>query len=328
MNLSVASIAGVRVVEDDRVTQWGDACADAVELEVAALSDGWGDGEPRTFRSGAGPVQALERAVDLLNNGEDYVRIRCVDPLRTGYDREERARLMRIYGDVSIPEGYSRFAEYFCAEHGVAREEFAEVARALEANYRDTASARGVPVAPPGTHDAMVTDWFRRVDCANPKIDFECDVLLASPRLGLPGPQVLGVASSNVSDGPEHIDEIARFDHFVSALSGALEQAGVSLDDLWNAGALEVYTCFPIVPLAFLMKSGLAGTADEALRRIRARPLTVSGGMTLAYGPWNGPALRGLALVAKAIVDGAPLGLVHGNGGLGAYQSVAVLGVS
>jgi hypothetical protein len=330
---STMRIVGGWMSEDGRETRWGTALESTeTNLQVASLGQGWDAGDATTFVSGAGPIAALHEAEKAIAGGSTTATIRCVDPLRTGYDRAERDRLMNIFDPVGVPEAYTLLARTFCEREGISEAEFRRVARALEANYRETAVARGVDVAPSGTHDVAVTDWFRRVDCANPNIDFACEIYCASDDVAetlAPGsPKVLSVAVQEVEDGPSNVSTIARFEHLAAALNGACSLADTSVEEAWNCGALEVYTCFPIVPLAFLLTSGLARDADMVIDRLGERPITCSGGMTLARAPWNGPALRGLMLVAGEVARGAPLGLVHGNGGLGGKQGIAVVGRS
>jgi hypothetical protein len=89
---------------------------------------------------------------------------------------------------------------------------------------------------------------------------------------------------------------------------------------------LEVYTCFPLIPLAFLFSSGLSADIASALSLLATQDVTVTGGMNLCRGPWNNPALHGLIAMTHALRERTePLGVVHGNGGLGYRQGVAIL---
>jgi hypothetical protein len=48
--------------------------------------------------------------------------------------------------------------------------------------------------------------------------------------------------------------------------------------------------------------------------------------MNLARGAWNNPALNGLITMYQRMSEGdESIGLVHGNGGLGYRQGVAIL---
>lgn len=295
-------------------------------LEVRSLSDGWAPDTPTEFGSGAGPIFALERAIFLLaHDVADVVVIHGEEPLRTGYSRAERRRHMEIYDDCSIPEGYDRVARSYCEQNGIRRADFLSAARALEANYRATARQRGLELDPPGEHDSFVTDLFRRVDCAHPVIDFEAELVLTRSDLltplSLAGPRVTACATAAISDGPQHASEIARYSHLADVLSDIGDQIGELPDPREGEVAMELYTCFPVVPLAFLQNAGWAAF-DQVSAFLQRVPITLSGGMNFARAPWNQPALRGLILVAERIGARGGFGLVHGNGGLGGKQGV------
>ena len=69
-----------------------------------------------------------------------------------------------------------------------------------------------------------------------------------------------------------------------------LELAGVGLDDIDH---VDLYSCFP---------SAVQVAATElGLRRRSSRPLTVTGGLTFAGGPWNNYVTHSIATMARAI---------------------------
>ena len=48
--------------------------------------------------------------------------------------------------------------------------------------------------------------------------------------------------------------------------------------------------------------------------------------MNFARAPWNNPALNGLIEMVNTMKDGpVKYGLIHGNGGIGEIQGVAIL---
>lgn len=312
----------------DRAGALGLTCR---RLVIQPLLAGW-DVEPAdSFKSGAAPVFAVEEAVRLLETGTDLVVVSGKDFLRTEYSSAERARLMAVFGDTSVAELYTELAEAFMGIHGISEDEFRELARALEVNYRKTAMRRGLKVAPVGVNDRMVTELFRLVDCANPVIDFEGEVVLArssvAARLEMEGVEVAAVATVEVPDGPEQVGALAGYGHLREMLAEVSEQVG--LDELLGGdAALELYTCFPVVPLAFMEAVGWAKTPAEMLEFLGKHAVTTTGGMNFARAPWNNPALHGLILVARAVQGGLRIGLVHGNGGLGGRQGVVVLRAS
>ncbi len=298
-------------------------------LQIQPLSAGW-DAEPAgSFKSGAAPIFALAEAVRLLSAGTDVVVISGRDFLRSEYSSADRARLMAVFDDVTVAELYTELADEFIRREGISESRFLELARALEANYRKTAVRRGLKVAPVGANDRMVTGLFRLVDCANPVIDFEGEVVVATANaaalFGEEGVQVVAVSTVEVADGPAHIGALAGYAHLKKVMGEIGESVDLAQIIADPSAALEVYTCFPVVPLAFMVAADWAKTPAEMLALLERREITTSGGMNFARAPWNNPALHGLILVARAVLAGASVGLVHGNGGLGGRQGIAVL---
>ncbi len=72
-----------------------------VKLVIDPLRVPWNDPvEDNHFRSGCAPIQAIAKAKELIESGTaKAVVIEGDEPLRTGYDRDERHRLMGVYGD-------------------------------------------------------------------------------------------------------------------------------------------------------------------------------------------------------------------------------------
>lgn len=86
----------------------------------------------------------------------------------------------------------------------------------------------------------------------------------------------------------------------------ALELAGVGVDDL---AAVDVYSCFAS---AVQVAANELGLPLEDPRR----PLTVTGGLTFAGGPWNNYVSHSIATMAeKLTADPGGVGLITANGG-------------
>jgi acetyl-CoA C-acetyltransferase len=86
----------------------------------------------------------------------------------------------------------------------------------------------------------------------------------------------------------------------------ALELAGVGVDDLDH---VDVYSCFPSAVQVAANELGLP-TDDPQ------RPLTVTGGLTFAGGPWNNYVMHSIATMAELLrADPAARGLITANGG-------------
>jgi acetyl-CoA C-acetyltransferase len=97
----------------------------------------------------------------------------------------------------------------------------------------------------------------------------------------------------------------------------ALELAGKGIDDV---DLIDVYSCFPSAVQVAARELGLS-TED------RDRPLTVTGGLTFAGGPWNNYVSHSIATMAGRLAA-APgtLGLITANGGYLTKHSFGIYG--
>lgn len=85
-----------------------------------------------------------------------------------------------------------------------------------------------------------------------------------------------------------------------------LELAGVGLDDL---DFVDLYSCFPSAVQVAARELGLP-VGDPA------RPLTVTGGLTFAGGPWNNYVMHSIATMAQQLRENpGSRGLITANGG-------------
>ena len=97
----------------------------------------------------------------------------------------------------------------------------------------------------------------------------------------------------------------------------ALELAGLGVDDL---AAVDVYSCFPSAVQVAANELGLPLDDPQ-------RPLTVTGGLTFAGGPWNNYVSHSIATMAEKLTA-APggVGLITANGGYLSKHSFGVYG--
>lgn len=86
----------------------------------------------------------------------------------------------------------------------------------------------------------------------------------------------------------------------------ALELAGIAIDDVAH---LDIYSCFPSAVQVAAREIGVPADDPE-------RPLTCTGGLTFAGGPWNNYSTHAIATVATRL-RGSPgtFGLVTANSG-------------
>lgn len=310
-------------------------------LVIDPLKAGWQTQvRPGHFRSGCAPLDALAEAQRRLQADlADAIVIDGEDLLRTGYTRTQRHQLMAIYGDISIPEAYTLLAKHFCRLNDLAPCEFFALRNLLLNNYQRTYQALHADFNP-NTQEAWlkpVTEWFRGVDCANPNIDFSGRLLLTrADWLGALAPlsqrpiRLAGVGIGLApDDGPDHVAELAEYWHLQKAVHYANLQAEVDFVELFQQAQayLEVYTCYPVVPLAFLMRTGLADSLQALADLLQHQEITITGGMNLARAPWNNPAFNALIAGYQKLQDeqARPWAGIHANGGLGYRQGFALL---
>jgi len=310
---------------------------------IDPLSTPWfSDQQPHHFRSGCAPIMALEHAVKLIQSGEaSAIIISADEPLKTGYSREQRHELMAIYeGDESILDWYNKLALEFMNQQSIDKSAFITLSKQFFSNYQgtyqhliDSSKAHfGMPSEQWFNH---VTSLFRGVDCANPLVDFSGKLLLCNDDISrLIGAKdsvcVAGVNCQELSTADERqsLDKIAQYQHLQQAFTVASTQANVNfkLEFEHKNALLEVYTCYPVVPMAFLLSNGFVSSAQALLPWLENNEITVTGGMNLARAPWNAPTLNALITMTQQLANSdKQYGLVHGNGGLGYRQGVAIL---
>ncbi|HME49462.1 acetyl-CoA acetyltransferase [Mycobacterium sp.] len=97
----------------------------------------------------------------------------------------------------------------------------------------------------------------------------------------------------------------------------ALELAGVGVDDI---ELIDIYSCFPSAVQVAAAELGLP-IGD------RRRPLTVTGGLTFAGGPWNNYVTHSIGAMAGLLVrNPGSRGLITANGGYLTKHSIGIYG--
>lgn len=95
---------------------------------------------------------------------------------------------------------------------------------------------------------------------------------------------------------------------------GALDLAGVTTDDL---ALIDLYSCFPSAVQIAALELGIATD----------RPLTVTGGLSFAGGPWNNYVMHAIATTAERLrEDPGAVALVSANGGFITKHAFGVYG--
>ncbi|MEH6472186.1 MAG: hypothetical protein V7752_13135 [Halopseudomonas sp.] len=310
------------------------------QLHIDPLSVDWHSPErPDHFRSGCAPIEALSHACELIKQGQPAVIICGEDNIKTGYSRHQRLEKMAVFGPVM--DAYTDLAQRFLEQHQIDEPTFRQIAHALFDNY--TLSYRNAlsddfsaELLPNERWHQPITSLFRGIDCANPLIDFQGRLLIVNESVAQQLDckaeamiEVKGVGLSRLEqDGPEHINQIARYDHLREAYLECCSEAEIDFAKTFKQGdaLLEAYTCYPVVPMAFLLASGLVDLLEQIPEFLQQHSITVTGGMNLAKAAWNNPALNALISMHHCLLSGDEhCGIVHGNGGLGYRQGVAML---
>lgn len=312
-------------------------------LVIEPLKADWHSPEKEYhFKSGCAPIEALAEAKRLIENGEAAVVISGEDHIKTGYSREERLSKMAVYGEsYPLTQAYTELAHAFRDNHAITKQQFKAFSKALFENYqvsfRNALSDTFTPELLPDLRwHKPLTDLFRGVDCANPMVDFSGRLLITradvAEQLGVDKSQWLQVKAVGLSrldgDGKDYLTDISQYQHLKEAYQLACDEAKIDFVRLFKSGEalLETYTCYPVVPMAFILVSGLVEVLEDIPDFLAQHSITITGGMNLAKAAWNNPALNALVLMHHRLCDGPEkIGLIHGNGGLGYRQGVAIV---
>lgn len=288
-------------------------------------------------------MQAILHAQKLIDDGEiDLLVLSGEEPLvsKWGHRKEERQRFMDIYGEGKSPfTEYNKVAAAFCAGFGLTQSEFHKAADLLFKNYLQTWTRRNPGTALPSQKwFEFVSDYFRGVDCANPNTDFAGAIVIASSktaeRLENQAHDRFPILACSLNqlgeDGPEHISDFIRYDHIAKSFDDACQQSHLDFkkEFLEGNGLLEIYTCYPVVALAFLLKNKFVDPIANLGPFLSNHEITYTGGLNLNRAPWNCTTLNHIIAgleIMRADSSKKYLG-VHGNSSLGYQQAFLILG--
>jgi acetyl-CoA C-acetyltransferase len=176
----------------------------------------------------------------------------------------------------------------------------------------------------PGPSNRMVSWPYPKLMNSNNMVDQGAVLILTSAAkaryLQIPAERwVFPYAGTDAHDTYE-ISERAAFDASPAiriAGGRALELAGTDIGDV---DLVDVYSCFPSAVQVAARELGLPLDDPD-------RPLTVTGGLTFAGGPWNNYVSHSIATLAELLVaTPGRLGLVTANGGYLTKHSFGIYG--
>ncbi len=317
--------------------------ARVLEFEIASIKDGWHKPLPKNrLRCACSPMIAIDSAQKLFENHElDAIVIHGKDYIKTDFQdkKAERDQLMHIYGENGhILDAYHRLAHEFIKYWKISREEFRSLSEVIFKNHlRVWRRKNPIQKKPDDKWFKPVTDLFRGVDCANPSVDFEGSLIIGTKEIAKkcnlePEPciQIIGCNIQQCcEDNMDSIPKIVPYDHLRLSFKKACEQANLDFIHKYLSGtaALEIYTCYPVVPLGFLFKTGLVSSTVEIPGFLDKHSLTITGGLNLAKAPYDNTTLYAFIKMAEHLrADESPLiGGIHSVGALGYKQAFAIL---
>lgn len=299
------------------------------------------------YKSGAGPLYALADACQLIEHDlYDAVLICGYEPLLTNKEKYGKTVLqegMNIFGDPSLLSCYNELGHLLCSLLDLSNQDFKELSGLLFDNYSRTFSrlnsCPALPIPSPDTLDTLGGDLFRRADCANPNVDFAGGIIVSNTStaelLHIPCHQqleVTGVERIQIEGHPGKLPLITGergnlFPHLQTIFQQLQQEIARDLVQDLKTGQLllDVYTCYPPIPLAFLLAGGFINSPAQLPAFLSDHEITITGGLNLAGAPWNNPTLNSIIEMYRQLPESsAPYGLVHGNGGIGEVQGLAL----
>lgn len=176
----------------------------------------------------------------------------------------------------------------------------------------------------PGPQNRMISWPYTKLMNSNNMVDQGAALVLTSVeqarRLQVPDDRWIyphaGTDAHDTSAIAER-DELHRSPAIRIGGGRALELAGLGVDEL---DYVDLYSCFPSAVQVAAAELGLP--VDDA-----ARPLTVTGGLTFAGGPWSNYVMHSIATMAELLTaNPGRRGLITANGGFLTKHSFGVYG--
>jgi acetyl-CoA C-acetyltransferase len=240
--------------------------------------------------------------------------------IRIGLDRPAYVyplfeQALRIANDESIEDHGRRVGDLWARFNAVAVDN-------PHAWIRKPATAE--EITQPGPRNRMISWPYTKLMNSNNMVDQGAALILTSveqaKRLQIPAERwVYPQAGTDAHDTPAIADrdELYRSTAIRIAGSRVLQLADLRIDDI---DYVDLYSCFPSAVQVAAAELGLA--VDDP-----GRPLTVTGGLTFAGGPWSNYVMHSIATMAELLVaNPGRRGLITANGGYLTKHSFGVYG--
>jgi acetyl-CoA C-acetyltransferase len=222
---------------------------------------------------------------------------------------------LRISAGESIEDHRKRIGELWARFNAVAvRNPHAWIRKPIAAEE----------ICQDGPTNRMISWPYTKLMNSNNMVDQSAALILASAeaanRLQVPTERwIYPYAGTDAHDtyAISERDELHRSPAIRIAGARALELAGFGIDDV---DYVDLYSCFPSAVQVAAAELGLP--VDDP-----ARPLTVTGGLTFAGGPWNNYVTHSIATMAELLTaNPGRRGLITANGGYLTKHSFGVYG--
>ena len=225
--------------------------------------------------------EGSDENVPMAGAAEDRIRLD-----RPAYIYPMFEQALRVSTGESVDDHRHRIAELWARFNEVA-------VRNPHAWIRKSVTAE--EISRPGPTNRMISWPYTKLMNSNNMVDQGAALILtsaeAATRLGIPNEQwVFPYAGTDAHD-TYAISERAELHRSPAIRIGGkrvLELAGLGIDDI---DYVDLYSCFPSAVQVAAAELGLP--ADDP-----ARPLTVTGGLTFAGGPWNNYVAHSIATMA------------------------------
>jgi acetyl-CoA C-acetyltransferase len=197
---------------------------------------------------------------------------------------------------------------------------FSEVA-AMNPNAALPLARTADEIATTGPANRMIASPYPKLMNSNSSVDQAAALLLCSVEhalsLGIPSERWVFLHGGGEANDVQYVTDrwdLTRSPAIRAAGAAALRLSGTSADDVAH---VDLYSCFPSAVQVAASELGLS----------LDRPLTVTGGLTFAGGPWNAYVLFSIATMAGVLRDHPDdLGLISANGGLLTKHAIGVYG--
>jgi acetyl-CoA C-acetyltransferase len=240
--------------------------------------------------------------------------------IRIGLDRPAYVyplfeQALRIANDESIEDHNRRVGELWARFNAVAVDN-------PHAWIRKPATAE--EITQPGPRNRMISWPYTKLMNSNNMVDQGAALILTSveraKRLQIPAERwIYPHAGTDAHDTPAIGDRDELYRSTAIRIAGArvLQLADLRIDDI---DYVDLYSCFPSAVQVAAAELGLA--IDDP-----GRPLTVTGGLTFAGGPWSNYVMHSIATMAELLVaNPGRRGLITANGGYLTKHSFGVYG--